>query len=199
LRFLGALTLAACGNGTGADAGAGGSNGADSASNGVDATGANDSGTGTGIGDVQKASDALDEQNARANGQGGSVQTDGGGGANESGAPSDGGAQADGPGAEGGSGSRDIGSCCSQQSTPGCGNPNLELCVCQKDPTCCTTAWGQGCVLIVQQKYCQPGVRDCVCGSDAGQWGQSQCCTADWTSTCDSVATVKCNAVQGCF
>jgi hypothetical protein len=197
LRLLWALMLAACGNGMGADAGA---NNVDSAPGGGDAsvpTGANDSGTGTGNGDVQGGSDALNVQNA--NGEGGSVQTDGGAGTTEGGAPTDGGVQGDGAGAESGSGSRDIGSCCSQQSTPGCGDPNLEVCVCQKDPSCCTMAWGPGCVLIVQQKYCQPGVRDCVCGSDAGQWGQTQCCTMDWTSTCDSVATVKCNAVQGCF
>jgi hypothetical protein len=55
------------------------------------------------------------------------------------------------------------------------------------------------CALIVQQKYCQPTVRDCVCGTDAGQWDQTQCCSTDWTSTCDSVATLKCNAAQGCF
>ena len=195
LHLLGALTLSACGNGTGVDD-------VDSASIRGDAsmpTGANDSGTGMGIGDAQGTPDALDAQNAMANGEGGAVQTDGSAGMIESGAPTDGGAQADVAGVDGGSGSRDVGSCCSQQSTPGCGNANLEVCVCQKDPTCCTMAWGPGCVLIVQQKYCQPGVRDCVCGSDAGQWGQTQCCASDWTSTCDSVATVKCNAAQGCF
>ena len=102
-------------------------------------------------------------------------------------------------GMESGSGVRDVGSCCTAQSTPGCSNADLEVCVCEKDPNCCTVAWTDPCVLIVQQKYCQPGVRDCVCGTDAGQWGQSDCCNTDWTSTCDSVATLKCNAVQGCF
>jgi hypothetical protein len=47
--------------------------------------------------------------------------------------------------------------------------------------------------------HCQPGIRDCVCGADSGQWGQTQCCGTDWTSSRDSVATLKCNAVQGCF
>jgi len=96
-------------------------------------------------------------------------------------------------------GTRDVGSCCSAQTTPGCDDSNLELCVCQKIPSCCTTAWTLACALIVQQKYCQGNVRDCVCGTDAGQWGQAQCCTTDWSSTCDSVATLKCNAVTGCF
>ena len=111
-------------------------------------------------------------------------------------ASTDGALSADG-GAEGGT--RDIGSCCSAQTTPGCDDPNLEVCVCQKIASCCTTAWTLACALIVQQKYCQPNVRDCVCGTDAGQWGQTQCCMNDWTSTCDSVATLKCNAAQGCF
>ena len=93
------------------------------------------------------------------------------------------------------------GSCCAQQTTPGCDNADLEVCVCEKDETCCTTAWGPQCVFIVQQKYCQTGIRDCVCGADvdAGQWDQTQCCDTEWTSTCDSVATIKCGAVQGCF
>jgi hypothetical protein len=106
---------------------------------------------------------------------------------------------ADGGGTDGGSGIRDVGSCCSEQTTPGCSDPDLEVCVCEKVQSCCTTAWTLDCVLIVQQKYCQAGVRDCVCGTDAGEWGQTDCCNTDWTSTCDSVATLKCNAVQGCF
>jgi hypothetical protein len=106
-----------------------------------------------------------------------------------------------GPSTDGGGdgGVRDVGSCCVQQSTPGCSNASLEVCVCEKDSTCCTKAWGLQCVFIVQQKYCQPGVRDCVCGTDAGQWGQTSCCSTDWNSSCDSVANIKCNAVQGCF
>jgi hypothetical protein len=92
-----------------------------------------------------------------------------------------------------------IGSCCSTQTTPGCDDPNVEICVCQKIPSCCTTAWTTPCVTIVQQKYCQTGVRDCVCGTDAGQWAQTSCCTSDWNSLCDSVATNKCGATQGCF
>jgi hypothetical protein len=69
------------------------------------------------------------------------------------------------------------------------------------DPDCCTKAWSLGCALIVQQKYCQAGVRDCVCGTnvDAGQWDQTSCCSTDWNSTCDAVATNKCGAAKGCF
>ena len=93
------------------------------------------------------------------------------------------------------------GSCCQEQTTPGCDNADLQVCVCEKIPACCTTAWSKACVLIVQQKYCQPGVRDCVCGTnvDAGQWGQTSCCDTAWTDTCNTVAEIKCSAVVGCF
>jgi hypothetical protein len=96
----------------------------------------------------------------------------------------------------GGSFVHGAGSCCAERATPGCGNADLEVCVCEKDPSCCTKAWGKQCVAIVEAKYCQPTVRDCVCG---GEQGQTQCCDSQWTSFCDSVAKLKCDAVQGCF
>jgi hypothetical protein len=69
------------------------------------------------------------------------------------------------------------------------------------DPDCCTKAWSLACTLLVQDKYCQPGVRDCVCGTDvdAGQWAQTTCCAIDWNSDCNTIATAKCGAAQGCF
>jgi len=91
------------------------------------------------------------------------------------------------------------GSCCAEHDTGGCGNADLMVCVCEKDPSCCTKAWGRQCVFIVEQKYCQAGVRDCVCGSAEGQWGQTTCCESQWSSMCDSVAKLKCDAVAGCF
>jgi hypothetical protein len=145
----------------------------------------------TGAGDGGEPPDASPGHGA-SNTDGGVALSDDGGVGNDGGLlPVDGGG--------GDGGLRNVGSCCSAQTTPGCGNANLEVCVCEKDQSCCTTAWGLQCALIVQQKFCQPTVRDCVCGSDAGQWDQTQCCTTDWTSTCDIVATQKCSAVQGCF
>jgi hypothetical protein len=91
------------------------------------------------------------------------------------------------------------GSCCSAHDTPGCGNADLQVCVCEKLPECCTKAWTDACVFIVAQKYCQAGVRDCVCGTGTAQWGQTQCCESQWSASCDSVAELKCNAVAGCF
>lgn len=90
------------------------------------------------------------------------------------------------------------GSCCAEQPTPGCGNADLQVCVCEKIPSCCTVRWDTACVLIVEQKYCQEGVRECVCGSGDEQWGQQECCDEQWSSSCDSVAELKCDAAPGC-
>jgi hypothetical protein len=91
------------------------------------------------------------------------------------------------------------GSCCSEHDTPGCSNADLQVCVCEMVPQCCTESWGAPCVLFVTQKYCQPGVRECVCGDGQGQWGQSSCCDLEWADFCDSVAETKCDAVPGCM
>jgi hypothetical protein len=93
-----------------------------------------------------------------------------------------------------------MGSCCTAHDTPGCSNADLQVCVCEKLSSCCTGAWDAPCVLIVQQKYCQPGVRDCVCGDGSGQWGQHDCCDVDWSDTfCNQVAQSKCGAASGCL
>jgi hypothetical protein len=91
------------------------------------------------------------------------------------------------------------GSCCAEHTTPGCSNADLQVCVCEKLTACCTDAWSTACVLTVTQKFCQPGVRDCVCGTGTGQWGQTACCD-NWSGTfCDQVAESKCGAVPGCM
>jgi hypothetical protein len=177
-------TIAACGSSAGGGAAPGGSNDGGHDNGDSTTTGPGDSGAAMDAGEPSDGSrggtDAVVDtdagHDAMTNTEGGTVPTDGGDG-----------------------GIRDIGSCCSAQTTPGCSNATLEVCVCEKDQSCCTTAWGLQCALIVQQKYCQTGVRDCVCGTDAGQWGQTQCCATDWSSSCDSVATIKCGAAQGCF
>jgi hypothetical protein len=92
------------------------------------------------------------------------------------------------------------GSCCMEHDTPGCSNADLQVCVCEKLTACCTDAWSAPCVLIVQQKYCQPGVRDCVCGDGDGQWGRHSCCDQDWSDAfCNDVAQSKCGAMTGCL
>lgn len=93
-----------------------------------------------------------------------------------------------------------MGSCCSEHDTPGCSNADLQVCVCEMVPSCCTEAWNAACVLFVTQKYCQPGVRECVCGDGPDQWQQHSCCELDWTDNfCDSVAVEHCGAVPGCM
>lgn len=91
------------------------------------------------------------------------------------------------------------GSCCIASPAPGCSNPELQACVCERQPSCCEQAWDETCTFIVMQKYCQPGVRECVCGSEEGQWQQASCCEQSWGSSCDSVAVNKCGATPGCF
>ncbi|MDD9966675.1 MAG: hypothetical protein OXR73_10640 [Myxococcales bacterium] len=91
------------------------------------------------------------------------------------------------------------GSCCAVHDTPGCSNADLQVCVCERLPACCTEAWSEACALVVQHKHCQPGVRACVCGMEDGQWGQATCCEDAWTDGfCDQIATDKCGAEPGC-
>ncbi|HEY6880192.1 MAG TPA: hypothetical protein VI299_19345 [Polyangiales bacterium] len=94
---------------------------------------------------------------------------------------------------DGGTFMHGTGSCCETHATPGCGNADLEVCVCEKDPSCCTTAWGPQCTIIVEQKFCQPGVHECVCEK------APDCCQSGWDSRCDSTARVLCKAIPGCF
>ena len=200
LRFAVLLpwVAAACGGGSS-------SSPPGSVSNGVDSGSVQGDGGGqTGPDGAQGAPDGSLGHDATTGAPDGGAHPDGGATPNDGAPPGDGAQPGDGgvassDGAGGDGGVRDVGSCCVAQTTPGCSNADLEVCVCEKDQSCCTTAWALPCVLIVQQKYCQAGVRDCVCGTDAGQWGQTSCCSTDWTSTCDSVASLKCNAVQGCF
>jgi hypothetical protein len=36
--------------------------------------------------------------------------------------------------------------CCIEDTSPGCSDPFTESCVCELDPSCCTTAWDDACV-----------------------------------------------------
>jgi len=91
------------------------------------------------------------------------------------------------------------GSCCEEHTEPGCDNAETQACVCEKLPDCCTATWDLPCTLIVLQKFCEPGVRECVCGPAAeGGWEQTQCCETEWTGFCDETAVIKCGAKAGC-
>jgi hypothetical protein len=88
--------------------------------------------------------------------------------------------------------------CCVAHAKPGCNDADVQRCVCDKLDTCCSEAWTAACTYIVAEKFCQPGVRDCVCGSGDGQWQQNACCDVEWTPTCDDVGQIKCGATVGC-
>jgi|GEM_PF-7074874 len=90
------------------------------------------------------------------------------------------------------------GSCCSTGTGTGCGDPVLQECVCALSPRCCSDAWDESCARLVKEKNCQAGVRDCVCGSDEGQWEQAYCCEGGWNATCESVSIHKCGATVAC-
>jgi hypothetical protein len=101
------------------------------------------------------------------------------------------------PGQDGGAQLGGMGSCCSAHDNAGCNNADLMVCVCEKDVTCCTKSWGPGCAAIVNSRFCQEGVRECVCDPN-GKVGQEKCCS-EWTRTCDVYAQGQCEALPGCF
>lgn len=51
-----------------------------------------------------------------------------------------------GQGGQGGGNPYGYDGCCEASSEPGCGSPNIELCVCAFDDYCCTSAWDVDCV-----------------------------------------------------
>ena len=87
-------------------------------------------------------------------------------------------------------------SCCTAQSTPGCGEFGTEACVCDRDAYCCDVRWDSLCALEVVDfgcGVCDPGaccaaqsgpgcgvpsVEACVCPVDA------YCCDVRWDEIC---------------
>lgn len=93
-----------------------------------------------------------------------------------------------------------MGPCCEVHDGPGCQDPETTACVCELIPECCTVGWTEACTVVVIQKHCEPGVRECVCGSGDGQWQlQATCCMGDWSNLCSSTAVQKCGAAETCF
>jgi len=145
-------------------------------------------------------------------GAGGSAAGSGGGGAGgQAGTATTGGAggeaaaDAGGLGGEGGASGtgslqEDLGPCCEAHDGPGCQDQATAECVCSVIPSCCTDRWEEACAIMVTQKHCEAGIRDCVCGDGADQWQlDSQCCMGDWSALCQSTAVQKCVAKDSCF
>jgi hypothetical protein len=93
--------------------------------------------------------------------------------------------------------------CCEAMMGPGCGEPELEACVCDADPFCCEQQWDEACVDIAMFGACiggcippeppapdhccvaseGPGCLDaeieaCVCAQDP------YCCAYTWDDVC---------------
>ena len=92
--------------------------------------------------------------------------------------------------------------CCFPHEFPGCGDPGVMNCVCERDPFCCTNAWDEKCVdgAFVcggcdepppppppMSECCfphefpgcgDPGVMNCVCERDPF------CCSSAWDEKC---------------
>lgn len=77
--------------------------------------------------------------------------------------------------------------CCVSQDGPGCPAPDVEACVCQVDPYCCTTRWDDICVNEVTSEGCSSCQQEPVpvCGDG----------TCDPSESCESCRT-DCN--EGC-
>jgi hypothetical protein len=104
-------------------------------------------------------------------------------------------------GCPGGGGSE--GSCCGDNSTPGCIDDLVEACVCAQDGYCCSTEWDAQCAGEVDSFGCgqcggasntccvthsgpgcgNPDVQACVCASDP------YCCSDSWDATCTAEVT----------
>jgi hypothetical protein len=84
--------------------------------------------------------------------------------------------------------------CCEAHAGAGCGDPALEACVCELRPECCSERWDETCVRLLDEKHCEPGVRECLCGD----WQQSQCCEGVWDTFCRITAEEKCAARPSC-
>ena len=90
--------------------------------------------------------------------------------------------------------------CCVASPEPGCGDPEIEACVCALDEFCCDTAWDQQCTGLMSEGGCgmctypqgtgdccvengtagcdDPDIQDCVCVGDPF------CCTIEWDGIC---------------
>lgn len=93
---------------------------------------------------------------------------------------------------DGGPGSK--GACCAAHAEPGCSEPEVESCICDLLPDCCTDSWDALCVQLYNEQHCGDGVRECVCKD----WELDRCCTESWTTLCALTAEEKCGGTPSC-
>jgi hypothetical protein len=104
------------------------------------------------------------------------------------------------------------GTCCTASTSPGCGDAEIEACVCALDPLCCSQDWDALCVdLLVDSGCgtCEGGVQTCCeamdgpgCAADAEVEAcvcdaAPECCSEAWTQTCGQLVSVLGCAVCG--
>lgn len=107
------------------------------------------------------------------------------------------------------------GACCDPGRGPGCGDPELEACVCEADGFCCDVQWDEACVDVARFGACagacpvpdvpppddccvdndggggclDPQVQDCVCLEDP------YCCDYAWDGVCvDHIEMLGCGS-----
>ncbi len=112
-------------------------------------------------------------------------------------------------------GGPDLGNCCVPDGSIGCVDPDIEACVCEGDPVCCSDGWDELCAQEVNSLGCgvcefPPQAFDCycmalcddaivdtpwqVCGTDfetAAVEGQAAC-EADLGATCTTFSCDEC-------
>ncbi|MCX5641073.1 MAG: hypothetical protein NT059_09720 [Planctomycetota bacterium] len=97
--------------------------------------------------------------------------------------------------------------CLTAHASTGCANAECSRAVCSVDPSCCTTAWDQGCVLVATAvcpapESC-PAVGDCFASHSSPGCHDSSCCNGvcaadpsccqgEWDSTCVTSARTLC-------
>lgn len=91
--------------------------------------------------------------------------------------------------------------CCSVSNARGCRDPEIEACVCEGDPQCCTVGWDEQCVANVYDMNCgtcaRPNGRNCCRVARGGRGGCNQeeieacvcaqdnyCCAVHWDALC---------------
>lgn len=97
--------------------------------------------------------------------------------------------------------------CLTAHASAGCANADCNRSVCSVDPSCCTTAWDQGCVLVATavcsapescpatgdcfEAHATPGCLDSSCCNGVCA-ADPVCCQGEWDSACVSLARSLC-------
>ena len=102
--------------------------------------------------------------------------------------------------------------CLIAHSTTGCANVDCSRAVCSVDPSCCTTAWDQGCVSVAYAvcpapescpsagncfaTHQSPGCKDSSCCNGVCN-ADPVCCQGEWDSVCVTLARTLCKVPSG--